>query len=257
MILAVDIGNSTVGIAASDQNGIAASEKFMTDISETEINYSEKINGFVKSHGFDIDGAVISSVVPLMTEGIKNIILTEYNITPLIVDYTATSAITIKTDQPEKVGSDRIADTVGGVTEYGVPLICIDMGTATTVSVVNEKYEFLGGMIMPGVQTSLNALIKNTALLPQIKLSEPPESIIGTNTSKAIESGIIHGTACCIDGICKRISQQLGCKPSIVATGGNAKKIIPCCDSEIIVDKQLVFKGLNTIYNEYKEKKDA
>ncbi len=258
MILAVDIGNTTVGICIIDNGEIIAVEKCMTDISEIEINYHDKITKMLSSRNITgIDGAVISSVVPLMTELIKNVISTEYGVVPLIVNHETACAITIKTDEPSKVGSDRIADAVGAVSEYGVPLVIIDMGTATTVSVVNKDSEFIGGVIIPGVSTALNALIKNTAQLPQIKLGTPPQSIIGTNTADSIESGMLYGTAASIDGICDRIFAELGYKTEIVATGGNAGKIIPLCRNKIILDKQLIMKGLNIIYQNNKEKTNA
>lgn len=258
MILVADIGNSTVGIGLIDNGKIVMSEKLMTDVSEIEINYREEISRIIKNRRIDrIDGAVISSVVPLMTGIIRNAVFVEFGVEPLIVSCETACGITIAADEPQKVGSDRIADACGAAAEYGTPLIIIDMGTATTVSVINRKNEFIGGMILPGVRTALNSLIRNTAQLPQIKLSKPPESIIGRNTAQSIQSGIIYGTASCIDGICQRLSEELGYKPVIVATGGNAEKIIPCCNHEIILDKNLLFKGLDIIYNEYGENKNA
>lgn len=258
MIVAADIGNTTVGISLIDNDEIIASEKYMTDVSEIEISYHEKIVKMLGSRGVEkLDGAVISSVVPLMTGLIKNVITSEYAVEPLVISNDTAYGLKIVTDEPSKVGSDRIADAVGAVSEYGAPLIIIDMGTATTVSVVNKDSEFIGGMILPGVRTALNSLIRNTALLPQIKLGVPPQSIIGRNTADSIESGMIYGTAASIDGICTRIFSELGYKPKIIATGGNSGKIIPCCQNEIILDKQLLMKGLNIIYKKYKENTDA
>lgn len=255
MILAADIGNTTVTFGLIDCGKVTASETMMTDISEIEVNYREKIIGLLD--GRKIDGAVISSVVPLMTGLISSIIISGYSVRPLIVNHRSAAGIKVMTDEPEAVGSDRIADAVGAVYEYGAPLVVIDMGTATTVSVVNEDREFVGGMILPGVRTALDSLIKNTAQLPQIKLGTPPESIIGRNTADSIESGIIYGTASCIDGICARLSAELGFEPKIIATGGNAGKIVPFCRCKMILDKLLLLKGLNVIFREYGEKTDA
>lgn len=258
MILAIDIGNTTVGMSIINNDRIIASEKCMTDISETEINYHDKISRMLLANNVSkIEGAIISSVVPIMTEHIKNIIALNYGITPLLINHKTSCGIDIITDEPEKVGSDRIADAVGGVSEYGAPLIIIDMGTATTISIVNNENKFMGGIILPGVSTALNALIKNTAQLPQIKLASPPESIIGTNTVNSIESGMLYGTAAAIDGICERIFLQLGYKPKIIATGGNSGKIIPLCHNKIIIDKYLIMKGLSAIYKKHKENTDA
>ncbi len=249
MILAVDVGNTTVAVGLVQDGQVIMTEKIMTDISEIEINYHEKLKTILKNYDTDnIEGAVISSVVPLMTGILKDVITEDYGIEPIVVSYRTTADITIMTDEPEKVGSDRIADAAGAVFEYGAPLIIIDMGTATTFSVINEKKEFSGGMIMPGVRTALSSLIRNAALLPQIKLSSPPDKLIGKNTGDCIESGVIYGTAACIDGVCERLSDELGYKPKIIATGGNADKIIPYCHSEIITDRHLIFKGLYRIY---------
>lgn len=254
MILAIDIGNTTIDITFIKNEKILISENITTDISEIKA----KITEFLKSCCIKkIDGAIISSVVPAITELIKKIITAEYGIEPLIVSHETTVGIKITTDEPEKVGSDRIADAVGGVSEYGFPLIIIDMGTATTISIINENKEFMGGMILPGVATALNSLINNTAQLPQINLNTPPQSLIGRNTTESIKSGIIYGAASCIDGICKRISDELGFNLKIVATGGNAEKVIPLCHSEIILDKRLLLKGLNIIFNEHGRKENA
>lgn len=258
MILAADIGNTTVVIGLIENDEIITSEKFMTDISEIEMNYHEKITRMLLNRGITkIDGAVISSVVPLMTGIISDVISSEYGVTPLVISSETSADIKIMTDEPSKVGSDRIADAVGAAAQYGAPLIVIDMGTATTVSVINKDKEFLGGMILPGVRTALHSLIKNTAQLPQIKLSSPPESLIGKNTVDSIESGVIYGTASCIDEICTRLSEELGFMPKIIATGGNAEKIVPYCRHEIILDKRLLLKGLNIIYKQYGDKKNA
>lgn len=252
MILAIDIGNTTVAVGLINSGKILTHEKIMTDISEIEVDYLERITRIIKAWEVSkIEGAVISSVVPLLTDLIKGIIVLEFGIEPLIVSSLTSAGILIKTEEPEKVGSDRIADAVGAVYEYGAPIIIIDMGTATTISIVNKDKKFIGGMILPGVRTALNSLIKSTAQLPQIKLGSPPESIIGKNTSESIESGIIYGTASCIDGICERLYEELGYKSKIIATGGNASKIIPFCKSDIIIDNRLLIKGLNIIFQKH------
>lgn len=258
MILAIDIGNTTVAVSIINSGKIVMHEKIMTDISEIEVNYLERITRIINSFEIsNIEGAIISSVVPLLTDLIKGIIVLEFGIEPLIVNSLTSAGILIKTDEPEKVGSDRIADAVGAVYEYGTPIIIIDMGTATTISIINKDKEFIGGIILPGVRTALNSLIKNTAQLPQIKLGSPPESMIGKNTSESIESGIIYGTASCIDGICERLFEELGYKSKIIATGGNSGKIIPFCKSDIIIDNRLLLKGLNIIFQKHRRDTDA
>lgn len=259
MTLAVDIGNSTVVMGLINNSELIASRKTVTDISELEVNYKEEIKTLLKSHSISeskIEGAIISSVVPLLTDILKEAVSDIFKLEPITVNSESITGIDIITDNPSQLGSDRIADATAGINEYGAPLVIIDMGTATTVSVINPQNQFLGGLILPGVRTSLNSLINNTSQLPRIKLGTPSERIIGTNTVSSIENGIVYGTAAQIDGLIQRISDELDFDPKIIATGGNAGAVIPYCKSKIIYDKNLLLKGLYVIYkNETEEVK--
>lgn len=259
MILAVDIGNSTVVMGLINNSELIASRKTVTDISELEVNYKEEIKTLLKSHSISeskIEGAIISSVVPLLTDILREAVCDIFKLEPITVNSESITGIDIITDNPSQLGSDRIADATAGINEYGAPLVIIDMGTATTVSVINPQNQFLGGLILPGVRTSLNSLINNTSQLPRIKLGTPSERIIGTNTVSSIENGIVYGTAAQIDGLIQRISDELDFDPKIIATGGNAGAVIPYCKSKIIYDKNLLLKGLYIIYkNETEEVK--
>lgn len=257
MILAVDIGNSTVVMGLIDNNELIACKKTVTDISELEVNYREEIKTLLKSHSIPeskIEGAIISSVVPLLTDILKEAVSDIFKSEPMIVSSESITEIDIITDNPSQLGGDRIADAAAGINEYGAPLVIIDMGTATTVSVINPEKQFLGGLILPGVRTSLNSLINNTSQLPRIKLGTPSKRIIGRNTVSSIENGIIYGTAAQIDGLIQRLSEELDFNPKIIATGGNAGVVIPYCNSKIIYDKNLLLKGLYVIYQNEKEK---
>ena len=256
MILAVDIGNSTVVMGLINNSELIASRKTVTDISELEVNYKEEIKTLLKSHSISeskIEGAIISSVVPLLTDILKEAVSDIFKLEPITVNSESITGIEIITDNPSQLGSDRIADATAGINEYGAPLVIIDMGTATTVSVINPQNQFLGGLILPGVRTSLNTLINNTSQLPRIKLGTPSERIIGTNTVSSIENGIVYGTAAQIDGLIQRISDELDFDPKIIATGGNAGAVIPYCKPKIIYDKNLLLKGLYIIYKNEKE----
>ena len=165
MILAVDIGNSTVVMGLINNSELIASRKTVTDISELEVNYKEEIKTLLKSHSISeskIEGAIISSVVPLLTDILKEAVSDIFKLEPITVNSESITGIEIITDNPSQLGSDRIADATAGINEYGAPLVIIDMGTATTVSVINPQNQFLGGLILPGVRTSLNSLINNT-----------------------------------------------------------------------------------------------
>ena len=259
MILAVDIGNSTVVMGLINNSELIASRKTVTDISELEVNYKEEIKTLLKSHSISeskIEGAIISSVVPLLTDILREAVCDIFKLEPITVNSESITGIDIITDNPSQLGSDRIADATAGINEYGAPLVIIDMGTATTISIINQDKQFLGGLILPGVRTSLNSLINNTSLLPRIMLGTPSERIIGTNTVSSIENGIVYGTAAQIDGLIQRISDELEFDPKIIATGGNAGAVIPYCKSKIIYDKNLLLKGLYDIYkNETEEVK--
>ena len=259
MILAVDIGNSTVVMGLINNSELIASRKTVTDISELEVNYKEEIKTLLKSHSISeskIEGAIISSVVPLLTDILREAVCDIFKLEPITVNSESITGIDIITDNPSQLGSDRIADATAGINEYGAPLVIIDMGTATTISIINQDKQFLGGLILPGVRTSLNSLINNTSQLSRIKLGTPSERIIGTNTVSSIENGIVYGTAAQIDGLIQRISDELDFDPKIIATGGNAGAVIPYCKSKIIYDKNLLLKGLYVIYkNETEEVK--
>lgn len=256
MILAVDIGNSTVVMGLINENGIFAYKKSVTDISEIEVSYKDEMSSFIKESGIStnqIKGGIISSVVPLLTDILKDAVYEITSISPLMVNYQSKTGIKIRTNNPEKLGSDRITDAAAAATEYNAPFIVIDMGTATTISVVNKQNEFIGGLILPGVKTSLNSLIGNTSQLPLIKLNAPEGNIIGSDTVSAITNGVIFGTAAQLDGLISRLADELGYLPKIIVTGGNSSAIVPYCKSEIIHDKQLLLKGLYTIYKNEKE----
>ena len=164
------------------------------------------------------------------------------------------TGLNILMDNPAQLGSDLVADAVAGLEEYPVPLIIFDMGTATTVSVIDSRKCYIGGMILPGVMVSLNALAANAAQLQGIGL-ELPRKTIGKNTVDCMKSGIIHGNAACIDGLILRIEEELGQKCTVVATGGLAKSIVPHCKRKVILDDDLLLKGLLAIYEKNQQEK--
>ena len=163
------------------------------------------------------------------------------------------TGLKIHMDNPAQVGSDRIVIAVAALAEYKPPLILMDLGTATTLEVVGEDNSYLGGCIIPGVRISLDALTSRTAQLPGIRL-EQPKRVIGKNTVDCMRSGIMYGTAAMMDGMLDRIEGELGTSATVVATGGIAQFIIPLCHREIKLEKDLMLKGLNLIYQKNKGK---
>ena len=157
------------------------------------------------------------------------------------------TGLNIVMDNPGQLGADLVADAVAGLASYPVPLVVIDMGTATTISVVNSKKQYIGGMIMPGVGISLDALTARASQLSGISI-DAPRHIIGKNTIECMKSGVLYSNAAALDGIIDRIEEELGEKTTVIATGGLAKKIVPHCRKEIILDEELLLKGLMLIY---------
>ena len=248
MVLLIDIGNSTIVAAtASDKGEILNTWRFKTLKDETVSFYrTEILAGMKKYHilADDIQQVVISSVVPEVNDDVSMAISDITGRLPHFFSLAdAEKCLTIDVESPSQLGKDRLADAIGAAAGYGVPVIVFDMGTATTVGIVDENNTFLGGMIIPGVKTSLSALSSRASQLPVINI-EKPKNMIGRNTLECMQSGILYGTAAMIDGIIDRISASLGKEFTIVATGGMAKNIAPHCRHNILLDNFLQFKGL-------------
>jgi type III pantothenate kinase len=251
MILAIDMGNTNIVFGCVDDDQIYFEERLSTDLSKTELEYAVGFKTVLEINNIDsknIKGAIISSVVPPLTNVIKNAVEKIINITPLTVGPGLKTGLNILMDNPKQLGSDLVVDAVAAIKEYGEPLIVVDIGTATTISVIDQKKNYIGGVIMPGLKVSLDSLVSRTSQLPRISL-EAPKHTIGKNTVDCMKSGIIYGYASCIDGMICRMEEELGYSATIVATGGLAKVIIPQCKKDIILDNELLLKGLKIIYD--------
>lgn len=250
MILAVDIGNSNIVLGCFDENEILFEDRLSTDRDSTVLEYAVIIKTSLEMHHLEyeqITGAIISSVVPSVTENVQQAIFRLIGQQAMVVSPGMKTGLNILLDDPKQLGSDRVADAVGAIGEYPCPLIIVDMGTATPISVIDGQKNFMGGMIIPGLQVSLDSLANRTSQLPHISL-EAPKKVIGTNTVDCMKSGIIYSTAGSIDGAIERIEEELGETCTVVSTGGHARKIIPYCHHEILIDPHLLLKGLMTIY---------
>lgn len=251
MILAVDVGNTNIVIGCCKENKIEFVERLSTDPNATVLEYAISFKNVLELYGIgqeNIEGAIISSVVPSVTLTIKSAIKKIVNVDSMVIGPGLKTGVNITLDNPAQLGSDLVVDAAAGIAEYPLPLIIFDMGTATTVSVIDENKNYLGGMIIPGVNVSLNAMISQTSQLPRISL-EPPKRIIGKNTIECMKSGILYSTAASLDGIIDRVESELGKKATVIATGGLAGSIIPHCTKKIILDDELLLKGLIVIYN--------
>jgi len=248
MHILIDIGNSTVVIALADSKGdITATWRFKTKKEETASFFRYELRQGLRKYGVeaaDIQNITISSVVPEVNDDIAQAVVDLTGITPHFFSIAdAEGIITIDVESPSQLGKDRLADAIGAAKCYGVPAIVIDFGTATTLGVIDENAHFLGGLIIPGVKTSLSALSTRASQLPSITI-EKPQHLIGRNTLECMQSGIVNGTAAMIDGLIHQLASSMSQAPKIIATGGMARTIAPNCQTPITIDPHLLFKGL-------------
>ncbi|HHV95633.1 MAG TPA: type III pantothenate kinase [Clostridiaceae bacterium] len=252
MILTIDIGNSRISIALLDKEGkLVLSSSLSSVENRSDDEYIVLLRGIFDMYGFkpsSVESVIVASVVPPLSNVIERVILKLFRCKPLFVGPGIKTGLDIKVDHHYQVGADLVANTVAASAAYPKPFIVIDMGTATTVTAVNEKGELCGVIIIPGVQIALDALSENAAELPQISLT-PPKGLLGTNTVDAMNSGIIYGTACMIDGLIDRLCDEFKTnKITAIATGGLASLIIPYCKHKLIYSPNLIFDGLYLIY---------
>lgn len=253
MLLAVDIGNTNVVIGGIDNGNIVFMARVITDRTKTEDEYAIQLKSILELHNVDIasiEGSIIASVVPPTLNSIKRAIIMLTGNVPKVVGPGVKTGINILMDNPAAVGADRVTGAVAALSEYKPPIIIIDMGTSTTIEVVDKNKNYIGGMIMPGINISLAALSNVCAQLPAISL-EDPKHIIGKNTIDSMRSGIVFGTAAMLDGCVDRIERELGFEKSeatVIMTGGLGKYISKFCFRKMLYAEDLVLKGLEIIY---------
>ena len=250
MLLAIDIGNTNILIGGLKDDQIMFKVRIATDRTRTSDQYGVEIKNMIEALGFRIDqisDCIIASVVPPVFNSVCTGVIKIIGKKPMVVGPGLKTGLNIHVDVPSQVGSDRIVIAVAALAEYKAPLILIDMGTATTMEVVEPENVYMGGVIFPGVRVALDALTSRAAQLPGISLDQPRQ-VIGKNTVDCMRSGTMYGNAAMIDGLIDRIEEELGHSSTIIATGGLARFITPLCKREIIVEKDLLLKGLNILY---------
>lgn len=255
MILAIDIGNSNVVVGCIGEGGPPNILRMVTDRKKTEDEYAVGVKQLLEFNGINpggFEGAIISSVVPQLTEIFKSAVQKITGHDALIVGAGLKTGLNILIDNPGQLGADLVAGSVAALDMYKPPIIMIDVGTATTIAVINEHSNYLGGVIFPGVALAMDALTGGTSLLQKVQI-EAPEKVIGSNTIDAMKSGAVFGNASMIDGMIQRIEAELGMKATVVATGGIAPRLIEYCRSEIIYDEDLLLRGLGIIYHKNKK----
>ena len=254
MVLAIDIGNTNIVIGCFEGDRILFVERVATNHRATDLEYASIIRTALHIHGREsslIDGAIISSVVPALTGTVRRAIEKYAGVGVIVVGPGIKTGLSIRTDDPAELGADLVVDAVAGVNNYRVPQIIIDMGTATTFSVIDKNKNYAGTLITTGMSISSEALSASTSQLPRVGF-EKPSAVIGKNTVDSMRAGIMYSNAAAIDGICDRIEEELGEKCTVIATGGLSSVVTSLCKRSIILDETLMLKGLMLIYNKNK-----
>ena len=250
MILGIDVGNTNVVLGILEDGKILKTVRMRTESGATSAEHAIKISDLLHFMGVkpeDIEGSIISSVVPPATENIAEALWGLTGKKALVVGPGMKTGLNVRIDDPGTLGADLVVGAVAAIAFYATPAIVIDMGTATTITVIDGRNSFRGGAILPGVKLSFSALVSGTSLLPDIYI-EKPDRCIGTNTVDCMRSGAVLGTASMIDGMVDRMEEELDEQCTLVATGGLASSVVTCCHHNIVCDDDLLLKGLWILY---------
>ncbi|ONI39598.1 pantothenate kinase [Candidatus Epulonipiscium fishelsonii] len=252
MLLTVDIGNTNIVMGLMQEMTLITSFRINTQVSRTSDEYGVMLLELLRNKNInisDIEGVIISSVVPDIMYSFNNSIKRYLNKKPLIVGAGLKTGLFIRTDNPRMVGSDRIVNSVAGDVLYGGPCIVIDFGTSTTYDIVNEKHEFIGGVITPGIRISADVMVQRSAQLPHIEIKKPTSILDCKNTVTSMQAGIVYGYIGQVEYIVKKIKEEMNCKNlKVIATGGLAKIIKGTTNVIQEFDGLLTLKGLVLIY---------
>ena len=254
MILTIDIGNSNIVLGGVTGDTIDFEARLRTDATKTSDEYCVDLKMILEVYSVspsDIEGTIIASVVPQVLNSVQTAVKKLTGKQALVVGPGLKTGLNIRIENPSQTGADLVVGGVAALREHKPPMIIVDMGTATTMVVLDETGALVGGCICPGVKISLDALTERTALLPGLQLDQPKKAI-GRNTIDCMRSGIMMGTASMIDGMIERMEAELGYSTTVIATGGIAKFIVPLCKTSIVYDKDLIVKGLAALYRDNK-----
>ncbi len=252
MILTIEIGNSTITLGGVEGEDIRFECRINTDRVKTSDTYCIDLKTLFEIYGIelsDIEGVIIASVVPQVLNSVRTAIRKLLGKEPIVVGPGIKTGLDIRLENPGQMGAGLVAADVAALAEHKPPLIIIDMGTATTMTVLDPKGAHLGGCVCPGLKISLDALTAKTSLLPGIQL-DSPDRAVGRSTADAMRSGVMFGTAAMLDGMIDRFQAETGWDFTILATGGLAKHVVPLCRHEIVYDRHLIIKGLVKLYRE-------
>ncbi|MBZ4672485.1 MAG: putative transcriptional acitvator, Baf family [Deferribacteraceae bacterium] len=252
MIFAVDIGNTNIVIGVFEGEELVSNFRLATDVLRTTDEYAATVLLLLSGQGIDskkIDSVVISSVVPQLIYTFSKLSRKYFDLEPLVIGPGVKTGLKIKLENPKEVGADRVVNAVAAIEQYGTPVIVVDFGTATTFDVVNERSEYLGGIIYPGIKLSASILRSKTAKLPEVEI-EKCSRVVGNSTINSIKSGIYFGYLSVVDGIIERVidEQFKGKHVNIVATGGLGSIFIDDSKYLKIYEPNLTLNGLRLIY---------
>lgn len=250
MILSIDVGNSTIVFGSIDKDNIRILNRIQTDPQKSAEDYAAIIAGILKENHIThalLEDSVISSVVPAVNLALSAAMCALCGKEPLFLTACTKTGLQIEGNNPQQLGSDVVAGCVAAMERYPLPMVVIDIGTATTISVINKSRCYVGGMILPGPRLLAQALSTSTALLHEVRI-EAPNNFLGQSTDERIKSGIVYGSAALLEGTLKRIETVIGEKPTVVATGGFASLVFQNCNINAIYDELLITEGLALIY---------
>ncbi len=259
MLLAMDAGNTNITMGVFEGEGLRFVSRMTSDATRMEDQYAIDIKDILALYGVgvsDIDGVIISSVVPRLQQYTAKAVRNLFHIEPVIVDSATVAGIDLGITDPEATGADLIVGIMAAKELFSVPCIVIDMGTASTFMVIDKDGVMRGGAIIPGISVSLDALMSRAALLSSVPL-KAPKNVIGSSTIESVQSGMIYGSACMIDGLCDRIEEELGYKCRVIATGGLAETVVTHCRRKIELSDTFLLDGLKIIYNKVKASKES
>lgn len=250
MLLVFDVGNTNTVLGVYAERVLTHHWRISTEKSRTIDEHAIMMKNLFDLSGLtfeEIGAVIISSVVPPVMPNLENLARKYFRVEPLVVGPGVKTGMPIIYDNPREVGADRIVNAVAAYAKYGGPLVIVDFGTATTFCVVSKRGEYLGGSIAPGIGISTEALFQRASKLPRIEIVKPT-AVIARNTVAAMQSGIYFGFIGQVDGIVRRIKEEMGTETKVIATGGLARLIAQESDTLEIVDQYLTLEGLLLIY---------
>lgn len=249
MILVIDVGNTNTVLGVLDGEELVCSGRLVTSAYETTDDCAMRLYSFLQINKIEaVDGAIISSVVPLLNRTMKKAVKQVAGVDAVIVGPGIKTGLNIRIDNPAELGADLVVGAVAGIAKYPCPQVIFDLGTATTASVIDSSKTYIGGAVLCGVKTAVNAISGSTAQLPQVDISAPKKAI-SSNTVDCMRSGAVYGTAALIDGLVSRFEEELGEKLTVIITGGLGRTIAGECRVPAVYDENLLIDGLRLIYN--------